>query len=401
MLVEIQALVAPTSYGTPRRAVVGWDGNRLAMVIAVLEARCGLQIGARDIYLNVAGGLRIGEPAADLAVAAALVSALTLEPMPADTVVFGEIGLSGEVRPVGQTEARLKEAAKLGFSTALTPARRSSRQKRRGQGARRRQRHRAARARASAPARRDVRGCRAAPGARPGAGRVMTVFDFAVIGVIILSGYFAYSRGFVREALSIAAWINASFVALYTFPYVLPLFEKVLPKGVIANVSAAAVVFILALMVLHMISNALARRVKDSSLSPVDRTFGMIFGLARGMIFVCLGYIALAWMLPTGKDRPRWFADARSIPYLDAGAGKLRSFIPLPRSNAAAHRVRLAQCGRKRGRARDQRLPQSLQRQSGAAGQRRTGLHARRAARPQSPHPAAECEVRRPVRVSG
>jgi membrane protein required for colicin V production len=160
----------------------------------------------------------------------------------------------------------------------------------------------------------------------------MTIFDFAVIGVIILSGYFAYSRGFVREALSIAAWINASFVALYTFPYVLPLFEKVLPKGVIANVCAAAVVFILALMVLHMISNALARRVKDSSLSPVDRTFGLIFGLARGLIFVCLGYIALAWMLPTGKDRPRWFADARSIPYLDAGAGKLRSFVPLPRN---------------------------------------------------------------------
>jgi DNA repair protein RadA/Sms len=128
VLVEIQALVAPTSYGTPRRAVVGWDGNRLAMVLAVLEARCGLQIGARDIYLNVAGGLRISEPAADLAVAAALVSALTLEPMPADTVVFGEIGLSGEVRPVGQAEARLKEAAKLGFGTAITPARRTLRQ---------------------------------------------------------------------------------------------------------------------------------------------------------------------------------------------------------------------------------------------------------------------------------
>ncbi|HEX3972083.1 MAG TPA: CvpA family protein [Stellaceae bacterium] len=164
----------------------------------------------------------------------------------------------------------------------------------------------------------------------------MTVFDFAVIGVIILSGYFAYSRGFVREALSIAAWINASFIALYTFPYVLPLFEKVMPKGVIANVSAAAVVFIIALMVLHMISNALARRVKDSSLSPVDRTFGLIFGLARGLIFVCLGYIALAWMLPGGKDRPKWFADARSIPYLDAGAGKLRSFVPLPRTGSGS-----------------------------------------------------------------
>jgi DNA repair protein RadA/Sms len=124
VLVEIQALVAPSSYGTPRRAVVGWDGNRLAMVLAVLEARCGLQIGARDIYLNVAGGLRITEPAADLAVASALVSALTMEPVAADTVVFGEIGLSGEIRPVSQSEARLKEAAKLGFTNALIPPRR-------------------------------------------------------------------------------------------------------------------------------------------------------------------------------------------------------------------------------------------------------------------------------------
>ncbi len=160
----------------------------------------------------------------------------------------------------------------------------------------------------------------------------MTKFDFAIIGVIILSGYFAYSRGFVREALSIAAWINASFVAVYAFPYVLPLFEKVVPKGVLANVSAAAVVFILALMVLHMISNSLARRVKDSSLSPVDRTLGLIFGLARGMILVCIAYIALAWMLPSGKDRPRWFADARSLTYLEAGAGKMLSYIPLPRT---------------------------------------------------------------------
>jgi len=124
MLVEIQALVAPSTLGTPRRAVVGWDGNRLAMVLAVLEARCGVAIGANDIYLNVAGGLRVGEPAADLAVAAALVSALAYEPVPADMVVFGEIGLSGEIRPVSQADARLKEAEKLGFATALMPPRR-------------------------------------------------------------------------------------------------------------------------------------------------------------------------------------------------------------------------------------------------------------------------------------
>ncbi|MGQ9370780.1 DNA repair protein RadA [Azospirillum sp. ST 5-10] len=125
VLVEVQALVAPSPLGTPRRAVVGWDSARLAMVLAVLEARCGVQIGTNDVYLNVAGGLRVTEPAADLAVAAALVSSLTGEPVPADTVVFGEIGLSGEVRAVSQAEPRLKEAAKLGFSTALIPARRS------------------------------------------------------------------------------------------------------------------------------------------------------------------------------------------------------------------------------------------------------------------------------------
>ncbi|MCR9220843.1 MAG: DNA repair protein RadA [Alphaproteobacteria bacterium] len=123
MLVEIQALVAPSAYGTPRRAVVGWDSNRLAMLLAVLEARAGLDLAGRDVYLNVAGGLRISEPAADLAVAAAIASSLTGEAMPGETVVFGEIGLSGEVRTVGRSDARLKEAAKLGFKRAIVPRR--------------------------------------------------------------------------------------------------------------------------------------------------------------------------------------------------------------------------------------------------------------------------------------
>jgi DNA repair protein RadA/Sms len=125
VLVEVQALVAPAALGPPRRAVVGWDGARLAMIVAVLDARCGLSLGASDIYLNIAGGLRIFEPAADLAVAAALVSAQGDTPVPADTVVFGEIALSGEVRRVGHREARLKEAAKLGFVAAWTPPCRS------------------------------------------------------------------------------------------------------------------------------------------------------------------------------------------------------------------------------------------------------------------------------------
>jgi DNA repair protein RadA/Sms len=121
VLVEMQALVAPTSLGTPRRAVVGWDPSRLSMVLAVLEAHCGVKLSGHDVYLNVAGGLRIQEPAADLAAAAALVSSLVNAPLPTDAVYFGEISLSGAVRPVAQTSARLKEAAKLGFGRAVLP----------------------------------------------------------------------------------------------------------------------------------------------------------------------------------------------------------------------------------------------------------------------------------------
>ena len=121
VLTEIQALVASSAFGTPRRAVVGWDSGRLAMVLAVLEARCGLSFAGKDVYLNVAGGFRITEPAADLAVAAALVSSVFDTPLPGESVVFGEISLSGEVRPVTRADARLKEAAKLGFVQALSP----------------------------------------------------------------------------------------------------------------------------------------------------------------------------------------------------------------------------------------------------------------------------------------
>jgi DNA repair protein RadA/Sms len=121
VLVEMQALVAPSSLGTPRRSVVGWDSSRLSMVLAVLEAHCGVRLGGHDVYLNVAGGLRILEPAADLAAAAALVSSLVNAPLPADAVYFGEVSLSGVVRPVAQAPARLKEAQKLGFARAIIP----------------------------------------------------------------------------------------------------------------------------------------------------------------------------------------------------------------------------------------------------------------------------------------
>jgi DNA repair protein RadA/Sms len=123
VLVEIQALLSANPGGSPRRSVIGWDSGRLAMLLAVLETRCGLRLAATDVYLNIAGGLRVGEPGADLAVAAAIASAATDTPTSADAVYFGEVGLSGEVRQVAQAEARLKEAAKLGFARAWLPRR--------------------------------------------------------------------------------------------------------------------------------------------------------------------------------------------------------------------------------------------------------------------------------------
>lgn len=123
VLVEIQALIVRLASGaTPRRAVVGWDSGRLAMLLAVLEARCGLNFSSAEVYLNVAGGYRLADPAADLAVAAALVSALGDRPLPADTVWFGEISLSGEIRPVAHSAIRGRESAKLGFRAAVGPS---------------------------------------------------------------------------------------------------------------------------------------------------------------------------------------------------------------------------------------------------------------------------------------
>ncbi len=121
VLAEVQALVGSSAYGTPRRSVVGWDTARLAMLLAVMEARCGVQIGPRDIYLSVAGGYRIGEPAGDLAAAAALFSSMAETALPEKSLFFGEVALSGAVRPVSRMEARLKEAERLGFKRAFGP----------------------------------------------------------------------------------------------------------------------------------------------------------------------------------------------------------------------------------------------------------------------------------------
>ena len=122
VLVEVQALIVRLQSGaTPRRAVVGWDNGRMAMLLAVLEARCGLNFSSAEVYLNVAGGYRLTDPAADLAVAAALVSALADRPLPGKSVWFGEVSLAGEVRPVAHSSLRLRESAKLGFDSGFGP----------------------------------------------------------------------------------------------------------------------------------------------------------------------------------------------------------------------------------------------------------------------------------------
>ena len=125
LLIEVQALVAPTAFGgTPRRQVAGVDYNRVSIILAVLEKRVGINLQTQDVYVNIAGGVKIGEPACDLAVAVAVASSYHGRPVDPHSVVFGEVGLAGEVRSVGQIAERLSEAARLGFRRALVPGNR-------------------------------------------------------------------------------------------------------------------------------------------------------------------------------------------------------------------------------------------------------------------------------------
>ena len=123
MLVEIQALVSPTAFGNPRRMTIGLDANRTTLLLAVLEKRVGLELLGDDVFVSVAGGLSVDEPAADLAVAAAVASSFRNRPVPARTALIGEVGLAGEVRSVGQAALRVKEAAQMGFDRVILPAR--------------------------------------------------------------------------------------------------------------------------------------------------------------------------------------------------------------------------------------------------------------------------------------
>jgi membrane protein required for colicin V production len=162
----------------------------------------------------------------------------------------------------------------------------------------------------------------------------VTVFDLAVIAIIALSGVFAYARGFVREALSIAAWLFAGAAGYYAYPLAAPMLARFVPGGMVANVAAFCLVFVVALILFHLVAKTLAGHVKRSPLSPVDRSLGLIFGIARGLVLVSIAYLPLAWIPPA--DQPRWFTQSRTLPFLAAGAMALQNLIPHGAPPAAA-----------------------------------------------------------------
>jgi membrane protein required for colicin V production len=154
----------------------------------------------------------------------------------------------------------------------------------------------------------------------------MNPLDIGVIAVIVLSAIFAFARGFVREALSIVAWVGAAVITIYGFNPVLLAVSPLVNNALLAQLIAGFGLFVVSLIVLTIITGFLARMVRSSALSPIDRTLGFIFGLVRGAFIVCLAYLALDFFPPA--DRPAWIKDAKSAPLLKKGADELRVFLP-------------------------------------------------------------------------
>jgi len=156
----------------------------------------------------------------------------------------------------------------------------------------------------------------------------MSTLDIVVVVVVLLSAGFAYMRGFVRELLAIVAWLGAGLITFYGYVYLVPFAEGFLPKGPIANIAAGAVLFLVALIILSIVTASVSNRVSQSGMSSFDRLFGLLFGLVRGAVLVSLGFIALSWYLPPDKPQPEWMTKSHSRPLLQAGANLLESLIP-------------------------------------------------------------------------
>lgn len=154
----------------------------------------------------------------------------------------------------------------------------------------------------------------------------MNPLDLGVIAVIGLSAIFAFARGFVREALSIVAWVGAGFVTLYSYPTVETIVEPMVHNPLLSGLIGIAGTFIVTLIVLTVITGIAARAVRTAGLSPIDRTLGFVFGLLRGAFILSLAYLMLDMVQP--NDRPQWLRDAKSAPYLEQGANLIRGFLP-------------------------------------------------------------------------
>jgi len=155
----------------------------------------------------------------------------------------------------------------------------------------------------------------------------MNALDLIVIGGIALSALFAFARGFVREALSIAAWAGAAFATLYGLPYARPYAHRLIHVPTLADIAAAAALFVVSLIILSILTSTLSGRIRQSALSAVDRALGLAFGVARGVVIACLCFIALSWAVQE-RDWPQWLRDARTRPFLAEGADMLKSLVP-------------------------------------------------------------------------
>jgi membrane protein required for colicin V production len=153
-----------------------------------------------------------------------------------------------------------------------------------------------------------------------------TFVDIAIVVVLLVSGLLAFIRGFVQEVLAVGAWVGAVVIAVLGFPYAQPYARDLIPHELAANVAAGAAIFVVALVVLSLLTRSLAKRVKDSALNALDRSLGFLFGLFRGAVLVCLAYIALEWMV--GSQQPSWLRDARAMPLVEWGADQLKSLVP-------------------------------------------------------------------------
>jgi len=156
----------------------------------------------------------------------------------------------------------------------------------------------------------------------------VNALDIIVIAVVALSALFAFARGFVKESLSIAAWVGAGLITLYGLPHLRPVALKYISNPLLAAGAAGVTLFVVSLIVLSLLTSAVAGRVKQSALSAVDRALGLLFGAFRGVVLACLGFLALSWAIPKEADWPGWVRSARTRTFLASGADILKSFVP-------------------------------------------------------------------------